>query len=203
MSPNNDLCSFGSADMAKFPSQHSRSCTGWHKSDNELWIALTKGSPRSLNGCWFFIYTFFSEFFFAPFLEITFVNSSLQELSTFCDWLAGPKRLSPCVICLQENLKEIWFFLFWNTISLHGNIIIIIKAMNVKTIKEGKDICFDVNIFQEVFQSNPTNAKKSLPSSTVLVQYDLLDCQNQSFRWIKRICWQKTDKFPKRKAIAL
>ena len=63
-----------------------------------------------------------------------------------------------------------------------ANIILIIKAMNVKTIKEGKDICFDVNIFQEVFQSNPTNAKKSLPSSTVLVQYDLLDCQNQSFR---------------------
>ena len=67
-------------------------------------------------------------------------------------------------------------------ISLLGNMILIIKSMNVETIKEGKDICFDVNIFQEVFQSNPTNAKKSLPSSTVLVQYDLLDCQNQSFR---------------------
>ena len=73
-------------------------------------------------------------------------------------------------------------FLFRNMIFILGNKILIIKYMNVKTNKGGKNICFDVNIFQEVFQSNPTNAKKSLPSSTVLVQYDLLDCQNQSFR---------------------
>ena len=43
------------------------------------------------------------------------------------------------------------------------------------------NVRFDVNIFVKVFQSNPTNAKKSLPSYTVLLQYDILDCQGQTY----------------------
>ena len=55
----------------------------------------------------------------------------------------------------------------------------ILSAQNLYILE--LDVRFDVNIFVKVFQSNPTNAKKSLPSYTVLLQYDILDCQGQTY----------------------
>ena len=60
------------------------------------------------------------------------------------------------------------------------------------------NVRFDVNIFVKVFQSNPTNAKKSLPSYTVLLQYDILDCLGQTYMNKKAPC-KRPANFPARK----
>ena len=118
--------------------------------------------------------------FHTCFSSFVFVNSSFGT-PFVTGWLILKGCHPPYVICLQENLKGIYDIYSSTGITKMQ----CTPSTNVKNLKYKRtlDSRFPVNIFLEVFQSDPPNVKKSLPSSTVLVQYDLSDCHNGTFTW--------------------